>query len=84
MTRILFVCLGNICRSAMAEFIMKDLIGVSVDLTAGDQTEQAHTQTCCDEERFELHRITPVFSRITGFSRSKLEREPFFIGMSYC
>ena len=25
MTRILFVCLGNICRSPMAEFVMKDL-----------------------------------------------------------
>ncbi len=25
MTKILFVCLGNICRSPMAEFIMKDL-----------------------------------------------------------
>ena len=26
MTKILFVCLGNICRSPMAEFVMKDLI----------------------------------------------------------
>ena len=26
MTRILFVCHGNICRSPMAEFIMKDLV----------------------------------------------------------
>ena len=26
MTRILFVCHGNICRSPMAEFVMKDLI----------------------------------------------------------
>lgn len=26
MTKILFVCLGNICRSPMAEFAMKDLI----------------------------------------------------------
>ena len=26
MTRILFVCLGNICRSPMAESIMKDLV----------------------------------------------------------
>ena len=26
MTRILFFCLGNICRSPMAEFIMKDLV----------------------------------------------------------
>ncbi len=26
MTKILFVCLGNICRSPMAEFFMKDLV----------------------------------------------------------
>ena len=26
MTRILFVCHGNICRSSMAEFVMKDLV----------------------------------------------------------
>ena len=26
MLRILFVCHGNICRSPMAEFIMKDLV----------------------------------------------------------
>lgn len=27
MVRILFVCHGNICRSPMAEFVMKDLVG---------------------------------------------------------
>ena len=27
MKKILFVCLGNICRSPMAEFVMKDLAG---------------------------------------------------------
>ena len=26
MKKILFVCLGNICRSPMAEFVMKDLV----------------------------------------------------------
>ena len=26
MKKILFICLGNICRSPMAEFIMKDLV----------------------------------------------------------
>ena len=26
MTKILFVCLGNICRSPMAEFIMRVLV----------------------------------------------------------
>lgn len=25
-TRILFICHGNICRSPMAEFVMKDLV----------------------------------------------------------
>ena len=26
MTKILFICHGNICRSPMAEFVMKDLV----------------------------------------------------------
>lgn len=26
MTKLLFVCLGNICRSPMAEYVMKDLV----------------------------------------------------------
>ncbi|MBQ2580472.1 MAG: low molecular weight phosphotyrosine protein phosphatase, partial [Ruminococcus sp.] len=26
MTRIMFICHGNICRSPMAEFIMKELV----------------------------------------------------------
>ena len=26
MTRILFICHGNICRSPMAEYVMKDLV----------------------------------------------------------
>jgi len=29
MTKILFICLGNICRSTMAEFVMKDLVNKS-------------------------------------------------------
>ena len=26
MTKILFICHGNICRSPMAEFVMKELV----------------------------------------------------------
>lgn len=32
MTKILFVCLGNICRSPMAEFVMKDLAKHRTDI----------------------------------------------------
>jgi len=34
MTRILFVCLWNICRSPMAEFIMKDLAGNRLEIAS--------------------------------------------------
>ena len=46
MKRILFVCHGNICRSPMAEFVMKDLVekaGVSDDFyieSAATSTEE--------------------------------------------
>lgn len=49
MTHILFVCHGNICRSPMAEFIMKDLIrkagcekAITVDSVAATTEEIGH------------------------------------------
>lgn len=49
MKHILFVCHGNICRSPMAEFIMKDLIAkaglsatISVDSVAATTEEIGH------------------------------------------
>lgn len=46
MTKILFVCHGNICRSPMAEFVMKDLVK-----KAGleGQFEIASAATSCEE-----------------------------------
>ena len=44
MVKILFVCHGNICRSPMAEFVMKDLVR-KAGLEAGFHIESAATST---------------------------------------
>ena len=44
MKRILFVCHGNICRSPMAEFVMKDLVE-KAGLSASFYIESAETST---------------------------------------
>ncbi len=46
MTRILFVCHGNICRSPMAEFVMKDLVRAA---GAADRFEIASAATSAEE-----------------------------------
>ena len=46
MIRILFVCLGNICRSPMAEFVMKDLVAKH---GLAQEFEIASAATCSDE-----------------------------------
>ena len=40
MTKILFVCLGNICRSPMAEFVLKDMVK-KAGLSSGFHIESA-------------------------------------------
>lgn len=42
MTRVAFVCLGNICRSPMAEFIMKDLAGDQVEVVSRATSNWEH------------------------------------------
>ena len=44
MVRILFVCHGNICRSPMAEFIMKDLV-LKAGLSSQFEIASAATST---------------------------------------
>ena len=44
MNKILFICHGNICRSPMAEFVMKDLVK-KAGLESKFQIESAATST---------------------------------------
>ena len=44
MIRVLFICHGNICRSPMAEFVMKDLVERS-NLSPRFHIESAATST---------------------------------------
>jgi len=53
MKKILFVCHGNICRSPMAEFVMKDLIKKE-----GIEAYIASAATSCEEIGNPVHRGT--------------------------
>ena len=46
MTRILFICHGNICRSPMAEFVMKDMVKKA---GRSDEFEIASAAVSCEE-----------------------------------
>ena len=46
MTKILFICLGNICRRLMAEFVMKDLVEKA---ELADEFQIDSAATCRDE-----------------------------------
>ena len=46
MPKILFICLGNICRSPMAEFVMKDLVEKA---GLADEFQIDSAATCRDE-----------------------------------
>ena len=55
MIKILFVCHGNICRSPMAEFVMKDLV-CKAGLEKNFYIESAATST--EEIGNDIHRGT--------------------------
>ena len=63
MTRVLFVCLGNICRSPMAEYVMRRT-AAERGLSAQIQTASAGTSGWHDGE--DMHRETKAVLRRHG------------------
>lgn len=63
MTRILFVCHGNICRSPMAEFVMKDLVRKA---GMADKFHIDSAGTSSEEEGHGVHPGTVVKLRAVG------------------
>lgn len=88
MTRILFVCLGNICRSPMAEFVMKQLAdnaGLSGKLeisSAATSTEEVGNTVYPPVRRLLLrHGIDSSGKTARQMSKADYARYDLLIGM---
>ena len=88
MLRILFVCHGNICRSVMAEFIMKDLVGKAgrekefhIE-SAATSTEEIGNPVYPPARRVLLrHGVSCGGHRARQITKADYERFDFLIGM---
>ncbi len=90
MINILFVCHGNICRSPMAEFVMKDMVktlGRSADFhiaSAATSTEEigslVHRGT---RERLAREGISVAGKTAVQMKRSDYDRYDYLIGMDH-
>lgn len=65
MIKILFVCLGNICRSPMAEFVFKDMVSKA---GIADQFEIASAGTSSEEYGNPVHSGTRIKLQEYGIS----------------
>lgn len=87
MIKICFVCLGNICRSTMAEYIMKDLVkkeGLEKEFliesrgTSADIGSDIHPGT---KNMLDKHNIPYNKHIATQLKKSDYEKYDYFIGM---
>lgn len=87
MTRILFICHGNICRSTMAEFVMKEWVQQH---PSGETFEIASAATSREEigndthwgtkEQLDLHHVPYTKRKARQMTRADYEHYDFIIG----
>ena len=87
-TRILFVCHGNICRSPMAEFVMKDLVskaGLSdqflIESAATSTEELGNAVYPPARRKLAEHNISCQGKTARQMTRSDCQRFDLLIGM---
>ena len=88
MIRICFVCLGNICRSPMAEFVMKDKVkkinlenSYYIDSRATSYEEQGNSMHRGTKNKLDEHNISYTNHRATRLEVDDYEKYDYFICM---
>ncbi len=88
MIRVLFVCLGNICRSPMAEFIMKDAVekeGIadrfSISSAGTSDEEEGNPVYPPAREELAKHGISCAGKRARQFCLSDYDKYDFILCM---
>ena len=88
MIRVMFVCLGNICRSPMAEFVLKDLVrkrGVENNFlikSSASSYEEIGNDIHYGTKRKLMEENIPVESReAVRLSKNDYEKYDYIIGM---
>lgn len=88
LVKLLFVCHGNICRSPMAEFIMKDLVkkeSLELDFviaSAGTSREELGNPVYPPAQRILLeHGINPVGKTARQITKSDYQNYQYLVGM---
>lgn len=86
--RILFVCLGNICRSPMAEFVFRDLVQKR---GLGEQYEVASAATSAEEigngvhygtrDKLREHGVSTAGKRAVQLERGDYQKYDLLVGM---
>lgn len=92
MKKIMFVCLGNICRSPMAEFILKDMVkrnglesdfSISSCATSTEEIRNGIGNPVYPPARAELakHGLSSEGKRAVQLKKEDYEKYDLFIGM---